>query len=804
MRPLEAYENVMRFAAERGEPALRLALHAAVPQSFRPGFLHLLRLNFVREASPETEADVLLAPFCEDTGGGYYQFDPEARHLLLDQLDPTYPAVGGNVSRVQRVADFLATYIESERGRLSAEQDRLAEDYLSIQGWVALAFLQPETAAMQLAAALDQGTQGEIAARVQFSGLASALSVPLVRYPALLTYAAGIEAMEQGRAEDAASLLERLPDEEIKIGNVRLRSPRKLLTKRDGGRDQEQEQRTEKASASSAEPSRYGSCFISYPFPDRSFVDWLRPALQARGVHVWTAPDDVEEGEDKHARIKEVIQSADAVLLVLSRSFRSSGGARFEIEAARRAGRSIITLMIEPPEKVLGAGAPVETAIDFSVQENYEKSLATLLELLEAIIGANARPAQDIPVVEVVVGEPEEMDTRERAKVLVEAAQLRAQSGNTSEALRLYEESVQLFDQLGDVRGRAMTMGNIARLRAQRGDLDGALRFHEESLRVFDQLGDLRGRATTLSDMAGLFVQRGELERALEMYQQSLQIFEQIGDVRGHALTLGDIARLWALRGNVDGALELHQKSLELFEQSGDNRGRAIALGSIARLRSQEGDVTGAMTLLEESLQIFESLGDVRESAMTSGNIARLREQSGDLAGALKLHEESLRIFERLGDQREEAMTLGSIARLRARNSDVSAALELHEKKLQIGRRIEDVDMVAGAQYDLARLELDLGNRGRALERLAESWDLKRQIGQPEEIGFVGRLYGQLLAETDPSRGREILLASREAYRSIGRMAESGEVTELIQQLEPPSSPMSDKSRDPEPKARPS
>src|SRR5687767_10348007 len=53
MRPLEAYETVMRFAAERGEPALRLALHAAVPQSFRPGFLHLLRLNFVPEAAHE-------------------------------------------------------------------------------------------------------------------------------------------------------------------------------------------------------------------------------------------------------------------------------------------------------------------------------------------------------------------------------------------------------------------------------------------------------------------------------------------------------------------------------------------------------------------------------------------------------------------------------------------------------------------------------------------------------------------------------------------------------------------------------
>lgn len=414
MDPLEAYESVMRFAADRGEPALRLALHAAVPQSFRPDFLHLLRLNFVSEASPETEADVLLAPFCVSIGGGYYQLDPEARRLLLDELDPTYPEESVNeVTRVQRVADFLATYIENERRRLSASVDRLAEDYLAIQGWVALAFLRPETAAAQLAAALDQGIDGEVAARVQFSGLASALSVPLVHYPKLLTYAAGIEAMEQGRTDAAASLLERLPDEEIRIGSVTLRSPRKLLTPRDHPREEreQEEQRTENAA-----PSRYGSCFISYPHPNRDFVEWLRPALKVRGVQVWTAPDDLkedeEEGQRKYSAVTEAIQSSDTFLLVLSKSFRSSKGARWEVDLAERSGRLIISLMVDPPQEVLGKDVPVTTAIDFSQPENREKSLRTLLELLEAYTGAapEAAPEAEEPTPPEAPVDPEPVE----------------------------------------------------------------------------------------------------------------------------------------------------------------------------------------------------------------------------------------------------------------------------------------------------------------------------------------------------------------------------------------------------------
>ena len=49
--PLEAYETVLLFASERGESALRLSMHAAVPQIFRPDLLHLIRRNFVQNVS---------------------------------------------------------------------------------------------------------------------------------------------------------------------------------------------------------------------------------------------------------------------------------------------------------------------------------------------------------------------------------------------------------------------------------------------------------------------------------------------------------------------------------------------------------------------------------------------------------------------------------------------------------------------------------------------------------------------------------------------------------------------------------
>jgi hypothetical protein len=346
MRPLEAYESVMRFAAERGEAALRLALHAAVPQSFRPDLLHLLRLNFVPEASWEDEADVLLARFCEDAGSGYYQFDAEVRRLLLDQLDPTYPDEEGN--RIRRVADFLVTYLGSRR-RSFREADRLERDFVSIQGWVALSFLNPEAAALQLAAALDLDSQaGAAASRLQFGGLASALSVPLARYSRLLSYAAGVEALKDGRVGEAVEILGGLPDEEVEVGRVRLRSPRRLLTsRRDPGRA------VEVPKQGALARGRPPTIFLSCVHQDRAWVDRLRAHLEGfewpGAFEVW---DDgsVKAGEGWTAAFRDAISRAQVAVLFVSPYYLSSP---FIIEqelpsilAQKERGLSIVSLLV--------------------------------------------------------------------------------------------------------------------------------------------------------------------------------------------------------------------------------------------------------------------------------------------------------------------------------------------------------------------------------------------------------------------------------------------------------------------------
>ncbi len=64
----------------------------------------------------------------------------------------------------------------------------------------------------------------------------------------------------------------------------------------------------------------------------------------------------------------------------------------------------------------------------------------------------------------------------------------------------------------------------MAQVYLTRGDLERALRLYQESLQLKEQLGDQQGKAASLHTMAQVYLTRGDLERALGLYEESLQL----------------------------------------------------------------------------------------------------------------------------------------------------------------------------------------------------------------------------------------------------------------------------------------
>jgi hypothetical protein len=231
-RPLdvnEAYAALEQYAADYGRDPLLLLMHASVPETLRPDLLNLIRVNFLAAHGPDPslEADVLFSPLATALGGGYYRIDAQVRWHCLVMLRSLYRH--DPRPRIRRIAELLWRYVEAREHQASRAADPQLAEFLDIQRWVALAFLEPASAAHAFADALRQTHADGSTVALRLGGLASAIELPLAGQPELLAYARGLDALASGNDAEAQRLLGALGSDEIRVGDIVLKAPGAVL-----------------------------------------------------------------------------------------------------------------------------------------------------------------------------------------------------------------------------------------------------------------------------------------------------------------------------------------------------------------------------------------------------------------------------------------------------------------------------------------------------------------------------------------------------------------------------------------------
>jgi len=96
------------------------------------------------------------------------------------------------------------------------------------------------------------------------------------------------------------------------------------------------------------QPIQYYSCFISYSSKDQECAERLHADLQAKGVRVWIAPEDLKWGAKIRVGIDESIRKHDKLLLVLSQESVASDWVEQEVETALARERDEKRLVLFP------------------------------------------------------------------------------------------------------------------------------------------------------------------------------------------------------------------------------------------------------------------------------------------------------------------------------------------------------------------------------------------------------------------------------------------------------------------------
>jgi len=276
-------------------------------------------------------------------------------------------------------------------------------------------------------------------------------------------------------------------------------------------------------------------------------------------------------------------------------------------------------------------------------------------------------------------------DETEKAAIIHNLAGIYADTGKIEQAIALYQQSLELFKQIGDVRGKAATLHCLANIYANTGKIEQAIDFYQQSLELKEQIGDVQGKAATLHQRANIYAKTGKIEQAIALYQQSLELKEQIGDVQGKAATLNQLGIIYANTGNIEQAIALYQQSLEINEQIGNLQGKAATLHQLAGIYADTGKIEQEIALYQQSLEINEQIGDVQGKAATLNQLGIIYANTGKIEQAIALYQQSLELKEQIGDLRGKATTLANLGWLLAtEQGDFATALNYLQQSLEI------------------------------------------------------------------------------------------------------------------------
>ena len=168
------------------------------------------------------------------------------------------------------------------------------------------------------------------------------------------------------------------------------------------------------------------------------------------------------------------------------------------------------------------------------------------------------------------------------------------------------------------------------------GDLEAAQAHLEQSLALFEALGDVAGTASALNNLGLAACERSDADTARARYEASIALYRRMGKPALLAAVLSNQGQLLLKQRLYPDARRNLEESLALETTSLDQYNRANILASLGEAEAHEGNLAGAYRRFEECLTIRLEIGDA-ENFELYWRMAGIAANHGDKAEAARL-----------------------------------------------------------------------------------------------------------------------------------------------------------------------
>ncbi len=171
---------------------------------------------------------------------------------------------------------------------------------------------------------------------------------------------------------------------------------------------------------------------------------------------------------------------------------------------------------------------------------------------------------------------------------------------------------------------RAKALRGAGVLAAAQGDLLRATALVDESLMLWQEIGDKAHQAEALVDLAWMRYIGPDPRQAAPLFAQGRALYHELGGKVGESAALMGLGCLALLAGDNTEGRALQEESLLLAQEGGNHYNIAHALYNLGWAALTQGDEARASACYAESLARFRDLGDKRGIAIGLEGIATL------------------------------------------------------------------------------------------------------------------------------------------------------------------------------------
>ncbi|GAC1350566.1 MAG: hypothetical protein NVSMB27_34260 [Ktedonobacteraceae bacterium] len=250
---------------------------------------------------------------------------------------------------------------------------------------------------------------------------------------------------------------------------------------------------------------------------------------------------------------------------------------------------------------------------------------------------------------EQALAESEGVAAPVRAKALIAAANLAVSQSDYDPTETLCQQSLALFQEIGDQSGIAFSLYLQGVVLWNRGDSAGGRSLIEEALVLFRKIDDKDQTAWSLSLLALFDSSHGEYARAYALFEESLVLHREMEHKRGIAFSLIRMAQvLFVSQGDQAAVRSLLAEGFALARESSDKENIAYLYAVQGQIALSQSDAVTARSLLAKSVRLYREVGSRHGIAESLSLLAKVVAAEGNHTEAYALYEESLAIAREL------------------------------------------------------------------------------------------------------------------------------------------------------------